>query len=111
MTWPRAHHTAWTPSSLPNSIVLFGGVGSDGVSFDLANNAMSKTTERLPGVEVKTFLYFLESGGETFDLKRDVFGVCGIPEKETIILTGGGDRFVTRWERAKTNFLAVLAFL
>ena len=109
MTWPRAHHTAWTPSSLPNSIVLFGGVGNAG--FDLANNAMSKNTERLPGVEVKTFLYFLESGGETFILKRDVFGVCGIPEKETIILTGGGDRFVTRWERAKTNFLVVLTFL
>ena len=22
----RAHHTAWTPSSLPNSIVLLGGL-------------------------------------------------------------------------------------
>ena len=42
----RAFHTAWTPPSLPNSIVLLGGVLQDG--SDNQRNA-----EIVPGVKTK----------------------------------------------------------
>ena len=31
-------------------------------------------------------------------MKRFNIAVCGIPEKESVILIGGGHKFVTRWK-------------
>jgi len=63
----RLSHVAWTPTSLPNSIVLLGGWG-----------AAELTAEIVPG-------------GGTFDLRHSGFGACGIPDEDTIVMTGGGD--------------------
>ena len=46
----RTFHTAWTPPSLPNSIVLLGGVLQDG-SDDQRN------AEIVPGVKTKPGIY------------------------------------------------------
>jgi len=65
---------AWVPPSLPNSIVLLGG-------RRLAwNNA-----EILPG-------------GETFTLRHSGYYACGIPDGDTIVMTGGYTHdYVTRY--------------
>merc|ERR1719151_488900 len=71
----RARHTAWTPPSLPDSIVLLGGIGS----------AAQLTAEIVPG-------------GATFALRHSGYRACGIPDGETFILTGGDfHSFVTRY--------------
>ena len=54
----RVHHTAWTPPSLPDSIVLLGGI--DGWS-----DATELTAEILPGfyfkAEEKPFIFAQEA--------------------------------------------------
>jgi len=62
----RHAHVAWVPPSLPNSIVLLGG-GDRGAW----NNA-----EILPG-------------GGTFKLLHSGYYACGIPDGDTIVMTGG----------------------
>ena len=84
---------AWTPPSLPKSIVLMSGYGS----------APKLTAEILPGNNVKVdfffFKYFSSSGGSTFGLMHDVTDACGIPDGDTFVLTGGYQQdHVTRWE-------------
>jgi len=76
MSMWRGYHTAWTPPSLPDSIVLLGGDGS----------AAKLTAEILPG-------------GATFALSHGGGQACGIPDGETLILTGGRTHsFVTRYD-------------
>jgi len=71
----RRYHTAWTPPSLPDSIVLLGGYGS----------AAELSAEIVPG-------------GETFPLKHSGDGACGIPDGQSIVLTGGRrHNYVTRY--------------
>ena len=97
----RWTHTAWTPPSLPNSIVLLGGtVGSGDAAF---------TAEIVPGDDNQGFLYwpidkkglqsqdsFLPDGG-TFALEHSGESACGIPDKDTIVMTGGWEHnYVTR---------------
>ena len=72
----------WTPTSLPNSIVLLGGV----------HKAAKLTAEIVPGFEKwSSFHLFFVAGGGTFDLRHSGFGACGIPDEDTIVMTGGGD--------------------
>merc|ERR1711971_466408 len=75
MSMRRYHHMAWTAQSLPNSIILLGGVGS----------RAGQTAETVPA-------------GATFSLERMGYGGCGIPDGETLVLTGGlGHNYVTRY--------------
>ena len=93
----RYHHTAWTPTSLPDSIVLLGG---DGYSY-----ATKFTAETVPGVELEKgnillLLHIYTGGGSSFDLVHSGAYACGIPDGgDTIVLTGGfpHHKYVTRW--------------
>jgi len=70
----RVQHVAWTPPSLPNSIVLLGGGG-----------AAELTAEIVPG-------------GGTFELLHGGRSACAIPDEETIVMTGGRYHgYVTRY--------------
>ena len=79
---------AWTPTSLPNSTVLLGG--EDG--------AAQLTAEIVPGFEKwSSFHLFFVTGGGTFALRHDGRGACGIPDEDTIVMTGGYKHdYVTR---------------
>ena len=87
----RSTHTAWTPPSLPDTIVLLGGTGP----------AAELTAETMPGFEGNANFYFFFPGGFKFPLKHNGRYGCGIPYGETFILTGGGSwvrhNYVTRW--------------
>jgi len=75
MSEERYYHTAWTPSSLPDSIVLLGGYGS----------AAEFTAEIVPG-------------GETFSLQHNREYACGIQDGLSIVITGGfKHNYVTRY--------------
>ena len=71
MSRARSDHTAWVPPSLPNSIVL---LGNSWVSEE------RQTAEIVPD-------------GTTFLLEHNGYGACGIPDGDTILLTGGNDHF------------------
>ena len=64
---------AWTPSSSPNAIVLFG----------------LRNAEILPGLKIGQVFSFFGTGGGTFPLRHSGFRACGIPDGETIVITGG----------------------
>ena len=88
----RRLHVAWTPTSLPDSIVLLGGW----------DNAAPLTAEILPGFEKwsSSHLFFVIKGGKTFALRHRGHGqaACGIPDGDTIVMTGGWrQHYVTRW--------------
>jgi len=68
MSAKRYLHVAWTPPSHPNSIVLLGG----GIS---TNNETTLTAEIVPG-------------GGSFSLLHSGYEACGIPDGETIVMTG-----------------------
>ena len=69
----RASNVAWTPSSSPNAIVLFG----------------LRNAEILPGLKIGQVFSFFGTGGGTFPLRHSGFRACGIPDGETIVITGG----------------------
>ena len=70
---------AWSPPSLPDSIVLLGGSGS-----------AETTAEIVPGFEKwSSFHLFFVAGGGTFDLRHSGYSACGIPDEDTIVMTGG----------------------
>ena len=77
----RSSHMAWTPPSLPDSIVLLGG----------ANGATLLNAEIVPGVikfkENRSKLT-LSGGRPSFDLAHDGSDACGIPDGESFVLTG-----------------------
>ena len=79
---------AWTPPSLPNSIVLLGG----------ADGAAELTAEIVPGFEKwSSFHLFFVTGGGTFALRHSGDLACGIPDEDTIVMTGGNfHNYVTR---------------
>ena len=93
----RAWHTAWTPTSLPDSIVLLGG----------GSSATRLTADIVPGVKSKKGNILLHlhifTGGGSFELKRSGAAACGIPDGgDTFVLTGGeAHNYVTRWVDAK----------
>merc|ERR1712004_690127 len=81
MSSARVGHTAWTPPSNPDSIFLLGG----------DSDATELTAEILPG-------------GDSFALSHSGNAACGIPDNETIVMTGGynsdnesAHSFVTRY--------------
>jgi len=81
MSVARWGHTAWTPTSLPDSIVLLGGRDGGRAS------ATKLTAETVP------------SGG-SFELKHNGDDACGIHEAgNTFVLTGGNPahKYVTRY--------------
>ena len=84
----RRGHVAWTPTSLPNSIVLLGGW----------DNAAQFTAEIVPGFEKSSsFHLFFVAGGGTFALRHSGMFACGIPDEDTIVMTGGyPHNYVTR---------------
>ena len=84
-------HTAWTPPSLPDSIVLLGG-------RDDSNYDPLLTAEIVPGKKQTQASIFLFPGGETFQLKHSGEDACGIPDRDSIVMTGGypGHNYVTR---------------
>ena len=79
---------AWTPTSLPNSIVLLGGY----------DNEAEFTAEIVPGFEKwSSFNLLFVAGGGTFALRHSGLDACGIPDEDTIVMTGGaGHSHVTR---------------
>ena len=78
----------WVPASLPNSIVLLGG----------EDNAAQLTAEIVPGFEKwSSFHRNFVAGGGTFDLRHSGLAACGIPDEDTIVMTGGYlHNYVTR---------------
>ena len=71
---------AWVPPSLPDSVVLLGG----------ANDAAKLTAEIVPGFEkLSSFQIFFVAGGGTFALRHSGGAACGIPDEDTIVMTGG----------------------
>ena len=71
---------AWTSTSLPNSIVLLGG----------ADDAAKLAAEIVPGFEKWSSLHlFFVPGGGTFALRHSRNLACGIPDEDTIVMTGG----------------------
>ena len=71
---------AWVPPSLPDSIVLFGGY-----------DAAQLTAEIVPGFEKwSSFHICFAAGGRTFELRHSRWEACGIPDEDTIVMTGGG---------------------
>jgi len=74
----RVAHVAWVPPSLSNAIVLLGGAPWD--------DAVELTAEIVPG-------------GGTFALRHSGDHACGIPDKDTIVMTGGHTPhdYVTRY--------------
>ena len=90
----RFAHTAWTPPSLPDSIVLLGG------SWE----AQKSTAEIVPGKKMYFSFYLFSPGGVTFSLPHKTSSACGIPDGETFVMTGAGESrsYVTRWEDAKS---------
>ena len=96
----RYAHTAWTPTSLPDSIVLLGG-------YDSATTGYT-TAETVPGVKLEKgnilILLHINTGGGSFELKHSGWHACGIPEAgDTMVLTGGrpAHNYVTRWVDGK----------
>ena len=84
----RRYHTAWTPPSHPNSIVLLGGDRFDAFAF---------TAEIWPGFQSKVETVNVYPGGGSFWLYNNLEYACGIPDGETIVMTGGYKHsFVTR---------------
>ena len=79
---------AWTPTSLPNSIVLLGG----------EDDAAQTTAEIVPGFEKWSSLSQFVTGGGTFALRHNGYHACGIPDEDTIVMTGGWPlhNYVTR---------------
>ena len=79
---------AWTSTSLPNSIVLLGGMDDEA----------KLTAEIVPGFEKGScFQLFCVTGGETFALRHSGYAACGIPDEDTIVMTGGYfHNYVTR---------------
>ena len=79
----------WVPPSLPNSIVLLGG----------EDDAAKLTAEIVPGFEKwSSFHLFIIAGGRTFELRHNGQYACGIPDEDTIVMTGGWNHnYVTRW--------------
>ena len=77
---------AWTPTSLPNSIVLLG------------TGAAYLSAEIVPGFERwSSFHLFFVAGGGTFELRHSGDRACGIPDEDTIVMTGGqNSNHVTR---------------
>lgn len=76
----RIGHVAWVPQSLPNSIVLLGG----------EDEAARLTAEIVPGFEkLSSFHLFFVAGGGTFALRHRGDLACGIPDEDTIVMTGG----------------------
>ena len=95
---------AWTPPSLPNSIVLLGGVDDEAML----------TAEIVPGFEKwSSFHLFFVTGGGTFALRHSGLMSCGIPDDDTIVMTGGGwtfkHNFVTRWVQLKNQTITYMA--
>ena len=94
----RWTHTAWTPPSLPDSIVLLGG----------ANTATRLTAEIVPGQSMpgksKASCSKCFAGGQTFPLEHSGRSACAIPDRATIVLAGGINvptihhNYVTRWD-------------
>ena len=96
----RSSHTAWTPTSLPGSIVLLGG----------GSIATELTAETVPGVKSKEGNILLHlhiyTGGGSFDLRHSGEFACGIPDvgDNSIVLIGGyrpAHTYVTRWVDGK----------
>ena len=93
---------AWTPTSLPDSIVLLGGDGAE------------LNAEIVPGFEKwSSFHLFFVAGGGTFALRHSGLMSCGIPDDDTIVMTGGGwtykHNFVTRWVQSKKQTITYMA--
>ena len=85
----RYGHEAWSPTSLPNSIVLLSGW------YDVAE----LTAEIVPGFEKwSSFHHFFVAGGGTFELRHSGLDACGIPDEDTVVMTGGfpSHDYVTR---------------
>ena len=71
---------AWVPASLPNSIVLLGG----------EEGAAKLTAEIVPGFEKwSSFHLFFVAGGGIFALRHSGVDACGIPDEDSIVMTGG----------------------
>ena len=78
----RVAHVAWVPPSLSNAIVLLGGAPWD--------DAVELAAEIVPGIEkFSRFHLFFDTGGGTFSLRHSGDHACGIPDKDTIVMTGG----------------------
>ena len=98
-------------------MLLGGGDGADGGenAFDLAD-----IVPALPGIKAHlstvkqccTFYSFLPDGGR-FSMKHKIWDGCGIPDGETIVMTGSGSTqshtHVTRYATECATSTALIA--
>ena len=99
--FPTLGQTAWTPPSLPGSIVLLGA----GLIGELVPGIRTQTSRDLGASSAQSFYYFFPDGS-SFVLEHDGRDACGIPDKETLVLTGGSEQnHVTRWEHICIMFV------
>ena len=81
----RFAHTAWTPPSPSDSIVLLGGGNNHGCGTACDN------AEIVPGAPLAYRQKLSHSiGGQTFKLRHQAYMACAITDGETVVLTGGG---------------------
>ena len=83
----RSKHTAWTPPSLPDSIVLLGG--ECGYDCFVSNYATKLNAEIVPGKKQTQASIYVSPGGKTFTLEHNGVEACGIPDEDSIVMTGG----------------------
>ena len=93
----RRNHVQWTPPSFPDSIVMLGG----------RDDAAQLTAEIVPGFEEWSSFVFLVAGGGTFELRHSGYDACGIPDGDTIVMTGGKiHNHVERWQPTSSPSLS-----
>ena len=103
----RGHHTAWTPPSLNDTLVLLGGFTSweelSGQEPSTHKNPAHLSAETIPGGKDKKKHFLLNNlGGAKFALEHNGAYACGIVDADTIIMTGGFvHNYVTRWGHGK----------
>lgn len=103
----RGHHTAWTPPSLNDTLVLLGGFSSweelTGQEPSTHENPAHLSAETIPGGKDKKKHFLLNNlGGAKFALEHNGAYACGIVDADTIVMTGGFiHNYVTRWGHGK----------
>ena len=76
----RAYHTAWTPASQPDKLLLLGGITAD----------TEYSAEVLPGVQVHSpDLRALSAGGGSFSVRHSVDRSCGVEDGSSVVMVGG----------------------
>ena len=90
---------AWAPPSPLDSIVLLGGEERNTTAYTAEIVPGSRSAPKMSSLNAASdnIVRFFRQGGEKFELAHTGEGACGIPDGDTIVMTGGWlSSFVTR---------------